>query len=99
MSIWKLPKKFIGAMTGIHQLHFKNSMYKLIIYNPSTTFYMIWKIVSVVYNKKYLERVRIIKKTQNDKLWEILDPDNWEKKFGGNCEDLKPEIGYWPPKC
>lgn len=79
---------------GIHQLHWKNSMFKLIIYNPSFTFWALWKVVSTFYNKKYLERVRIIKKGSEKDLWEILDPAQTPARLQGTAPD---PVEFWPP--
>jgi len=97
MSVFSLSKDLISGIIGIHQLHWKNSMFKLIIYDPSFTFWALWKIFSLVYNKKYLERVRIIKKGKETELWEILDPELTPVRLKGTAPDLK-EGEYWPPK-
>ena len=69
-------------------------MYKLIVYNPSFTFYALWKIVSLVYNKKYLERVRIVKKGNEKDLWEILDQAQTPERMKGTAPD---PTQFWPP--
>jgi len=93
-SVFSLSKKFLSTVMGLHQLHWKNSMYKLIIYNPSFTLYALWKTVSLVYNKKYLERVRIIKKGNEKDLWEILDPEQTPIRMKGTAPDITQ---FWPP--
>jgi len=93
-SVFSLSKKFMSTVMGLHQLHWKNSMYKLIIYNPSFTLYALWKTVSLVYNKKYLERVRIIKKGNEKDLWEILDPEQTPIRMKGTAPDITQ---FWPP--
>jgi len=69
-------------------------MFKIIIYNPSMTFYVLWKVVKLVYNQKYLERVRIIKKGNEAELWEILDPEQTTTRCGGKAQE--PTI-WFPP--
>lgn len=96
-SIWSLNTNLISAIGGIHQLHFKNSMFKLIMYNPSWTFYALWKVVSAVYNKKYLERVRIIKGGNESEFWEIFDPRLTPKRLTGTGPDPDETKSYWPP--
>jgi len=98
MSVFSLSKDLVQSIMGIHQLHFKNSMFKLIIYNPSFTFYALWKIVSAFYNKKYLERVRIIKKGNEKELWEIMDPALTPQRLKGTAPDPNEKESYWPPK-
>jgi len=93
-SVFSLSKKFLSTVMGLHQLHFKNSMFKLIIYNPSFTLYALWKTLSLVYNKKYLERVRIIKKGNEKDLWEILDPEQTPVRCKGTAPDIQQ---FWPP--
>ena len=93
-SVFSLSKKFIQTVMGLHQLHWKNSMFKLIIYNPSFTLNALWKTVSLVYNKKYLERVRIIKKGNEKDLWEILDQEQTPERLKGNAPN---PTQFWPP--
>jgi len=93
-SVFSLSKKFLSTVMGLHQTHFKNSMLKLIIYNPSFTLYALWKTISLVYNKKYLERVRIVKKGNEKDLWEILDPEQTPIRCKGTAPDIQQ---FWPP--
>jgi hypothetical protein len=95
-SVFSLSKDLVQGIMGIHQLHWKNNMFKLIIYNPSFTFYALWKIVSTFYNKKYLERVRIVKKGNEKDLWEIMDPKLTPQRLKGEAPDLAAP--FWPPK-
>ena len=57
--------------------------------------YALWKVFSILYNKKYLERVRIIKAGNEAQLWEILDPEQTPKRLKGNAPD--PTV-FWPPQ-
>ena len=93
-SVFSLSKDMISSIIGLHQLHWKNSMFKVIIYNPSFTFYALWKVVSLLYNKKYLERVRIIKKGNEKDLWEILDPVQTTERLKGTAPE---PTTFWPP--
>lgn len=69
-------------------------MHKIWMYNPSTTFYVLFKVISMLFNAKYLARVRIIKKKNYSEFWEHMLPDQWQMKYGGNLPDVTQ---FWPP--
>lgn len=95
-GITNFPKNAVMEIIKIHQLNFKNHLHKLFFYNPSWTFWAIWKVISKLYNQKYIGRVRTVKKGREKDFMEIMDAKWWEKKYGGEQEDV-PEGGFWPP--
>jgi len=70
-------------------------MHKIWMYNPSTTFYVLYKVVSMLFNAKYLARVRLIKKKNEKDFWEHMVPEEWEQKYGGEAPNITE---FWPPK-
>ena len=72
-------------------------MYKVFVYDPSSSFFLLWKLVSAGYDQKYLERVRVVLKGEEDVFWEAMDRGALEKRFGGTAQDLGGGTGYWPP--
>ena len=72
-------------------------MYKLICYDVAMTFHIIFNLFIKVFGGKFIERVRVIKKGNEKDLWEILDPNQFERRFGGNCPNMQ-DGQFWPPK-
>lgn len=58
---------------------------------------MLWKIIEGLMPAKTLERVRFIKKGEESKMLEILNPDELEVRFGGNYPDIS-QGEFWPPR-
>lgn len=67
------------------------------IYNASWGFNYTWKIMKGFVNKHTISVTKFIKKGEEKELLELVDPENWEKKFGGHMENVK-EGEFWPPK-
>lgn len=96
MGIMSIPRAAISECIKIHQLQFKNHLHKIFLYNPSWTFNVIFKVIVKLFNQKFIGRLRMINKGKERKFMEFMDPESWEKRYGGNCEDIQ-ENCYWPP--
>ena len=78
--------------------HFKCQLGKSIIYNPSYSAYLLFKLVLKLFNGPRLEKAMVIKKNQNNELHKYFAPEYQEKKYGGQLENVG-ENGedFWPP--
>ena len=52
-----------------------------------------WKIVSAFLDKVTVDKIKISKSSSDKDMWNLCDPSQVEKKYGGKQEDRKE---YWP---
>lgn len=96
MSVWSFPKNAFMKIIELHQVYFKNHMFKLMVYNPSFTTNGILKIVTSFFDPKFMIRFKVITKGNEKEFMNVMDPSQWEKKYGGQAEDFS-EGKFWPP--
>ncbi|KAL4454942.1 hypothetical protein ABPG74_006324 [Tetrahymena malaccensis] len=88
---FKVIQKIIECMVA----NYTCILHKLIILNPSWSFRQCWKIISAFIPSDSQDKIEFITSEEFYKLVEIgISPDQIEKKYGGNHDNLTQ---YWPP--
>jgi len=96
-AMYSLPKDQFKVISYIIQNHFKNHMTKIVLYNASWAFRVVYKLVTTFYKAKYLVRVSMISKGDEKEFLKFIEPRQWPKKYGGQGPDIENN-DFWPPK-
>ena len=71
-------------------------MLRMFIYNPSFTLNACINLITSFLNQKFMIRFKVIKKGNEKDFMQVIDPSQWEKRYGGELPDLE-EGQFWPP--
>ena len=63
--------------------------------NVSPGFFNIWRFIRVFIDERTLAKIEIDKAPCVNEMWDLMDKNQVEKIFGGNCEIKKDN--FWPP--
>lgn len=97
-SVISQPKTQIMSTMNLVEQNFKNHINKIIIYNLSTTGYVLFKLLKNLFNRH--EKLMVIKKGNEKEFLGVMNPRKWPKKWGGDMSmsSFKNKDGnYWPP--
>ena len=99
VSIFSLPepvKKMIPALSD----YFLGRLYKNYIMGMNFISRILYKIACAFLDPVTVAKVNILDKIGDKKLFEIIRPDNIEKKFGGTAPNLPVDEvdGFFPPR-
>merc|ERR1712224_901457 len=92
-----IPVGLVTSIIHVHDINMRCHLARLIVYNPSMTFWAIYKVISVLWPKKFEEKFRMVKKGRENEFEEFFNLAQFEKNYGGTSVDLK-KGEYWPPK-
>lgn len=95
VGITEIPKSLMQAITKPLQQYFKGRLYRLHVINAQWTIKLVWKIVKKVVDPLTILKFKICGDDFSKDLFQLIDPNNLEKRFGGNLEDKTGE--FFPP--
>jgi len=90
---WK--HMFVGGLgvfrevTDIDQLHYPESLKKMIIVNPPSILSMFWVIITPWLNKRTLEKLEVVSSDHITVLKEYIEFDSIPAFLGGGCKSCK----------
>jgi hypothetical protein len=95
VGITEVPKKLMKAITEPLQVLFKARLYKLHVLNAQWTIKIVWKIVKKLVDPLTQKKFVVCDDNYQKELSKLIDPNNLEKRFGGNLEDKTSN--FFPP--
>jgi len=76
---------FAKSKAGELQKFYPELTHKSIIINAGTIFYSLWKVISLFFNKRTTDRIKIFNKDYMDELLQISPIEKIPYSFGGKC--------------
>lgn len=95
VGITEVPKKLMKAISQPLQVLFKARLYRLHVINAQWTIKIVWKIVKKLVDPMTQMKFVVCEEAFQKDLFKLIDPNNLEKRFGGNLEDKTGN--YFPP--
>lgn len=95
VGITEIPKELMKAITKPLQTLFKGRLYRLHVLNAQWTIKFVWKVVKKLVDPLTVKKFVICGDDPTKELYKLVDPNNLERRFGGNLDD-KTE-NFFPP--
>jgi CRAL/TRIO domain len=96
VGITEVPKNLMKAITKPLQQYFKGRLYRLHVINAKWTIKIVWKVVKKVVDPLTVLKFVVCEDDFSKDLFKLIDPDNLEKRFGGNLPDKRDN--FFPPQ-
>eukprot|EP01017_Pseudomicrothorax_dubius_P040573 TRINITY_DN6366_c0_g1_i1.p1 TRINITY_DN6366_c0_g1~~TRINITY_DN6366_c0_g1_i1.p1 ORF type:complete len:396 (+),score=65.98 TRINITY_DN6366_c0_g1_i1:115-1302(+) len=94
-GLTSLPLKQLKAIVGITQWNFPSFLHKMFILNPAFMVSTGWSVISSLLDPETAGKITMVKTNDLARLQEQIPPDNLEKRFRGQAENLNT---FYPPQ-
>mmetsp|Transcript_6239 Transcript_6239/g.5361 ORF Transcript_6239/g.5361 Transcript_6239/m.5361 type:complete len:205 (-) Transcript_6239:315-929(-) len=78
-------REYVKLRLGLGQNNYPETMHSLFVINSPFIFKAIWAILKAFVAERTKKKIKILGSKYQKELFEVVDPDNIPKQFGGNC--------------
>jgi hypothetical protein len=93
-SILQIPTD-VSRIFQTLQSNYRCRLIKVYIYGMSNVLNFLWNIIKNMLHPSTNKKIKFIKQDNLKELFESINPDQVEKKYGGNADSL--EVNFFPP--
>ena len=101
-SLWSIPYKKLGELIKFAQSSYRSRLFRAYVVNAPGTVTMAWSMAKKFMSPVSASKVDISGKNYSKRMWEHINKDQIEQKYGGTAPNLEPPFiepeQIWPPK-
>lgn len=98
VSLMFLPADMVKIL-NIFQCHYRARLSRVFILGMSRFLNAIWSVVKNLIDAQTNKKIRFIKDSNRSEMFEFINREQIEEKYGGLARDLNDQKGYFPPHC
>jgi hypothetical protein len=98
VSIMFLPADLV-KMFNIFQCHYRARLCTVFVVGMSRILNAVWSVLKKLIDAQTNKKIKFIKDSNTNEIFEFINKEQVEEKYGGSAPDLNEHIGYFPPVC